>query len=50
MVGSGHLYATPVAVVAGSPREDGAGRGRAALEQTLRGLTDAAAHPTVDWS
>ncbi len=36
MVGSGHLYAKPVAIVAGSPREDGAGRGRAALEQTLR--------------
>jgi hypothetical protein len=25
-----------VAIIAGSPREDGAGRGRAALEQTLR--------------
>ncbi len=37
MVGSGHLYAKPVAIIAGSPREDGAGRGRAALEQTLRG-------------
>jgi NAD(P)H-dependent FMN reductase len=36
MVGSGDLYAKPVAIVAGSPREDGAGRGRAALEQTLR--------------
>jgi len=36
MVGSGSLYAKPVAIVAGSPREDGAARGRAALEQTLR--------------
>ncbi|MGZ4681160.1 MAG: NADPH-dependent FMN reductase [Acidimicrobiales bacterium] len=36
MVGSGDLYAKPVAILAGSPREDGAGRGRAALEQTLR--------------
>jgi chromate reductase len=36
MVGSAHLYAKPVAIIAGSPREDGAGRGRAALEQTLR--------------
>ena len=36
MVGSGHLYAKPVAIIAGSPREDGAARGRAALEQTLR--------------
>jgi len=36
LVGSGDLYAKPVAIVAGSPRADGAQRARDALEQTLR--------------
>jgi chromate reductase len=36
IVGSGELYGKPVAIVSGSPREDGARHGRAALEQTLR--------------
>ena len=31
-----HVAWGPVAIIAGSPREDGAGRARAALEQTLR--------------
>jgi chromate reductase, NAD(P)H dehydrogenase (quinone) len=36
IVGSGELYGKPVAILAGSPREDGAAQGRGALEQTLR--------------
>jgi NAD(P)H-dependent FMN reductase len=36
IVGSGELYGKPVAILSGSPREDGARYGRAALEQTLR--------------
>ena len=36
LVGSGDLYGKPVAVLAASPRPDGAQLGRAALEQTLR--------------
>ncbi len=36
VVGSGELYGKPIAVLAASPRPDGAAMGRAALEQTLR--------------
>lgn len=36
IVGSGELYGKPVAIVSGSPREDGARYAREALEQTLR--------------
>ena len=36
LVGSGELYATPVVIVAGSPRENGGVHVRADLERTLR--------------